>query len=35
MQAAIVTSPATTEAWLRREVLAAERSILVAARGAS
>ncbi|MFN3392776.1 MAG: phospholipase D-like domain-containing protein [Meiothermus ruber] len=31
MQAAIITSPATTEAWLRREVLAAERSILVAA----
>lgn len=31
MQAAIVTPPATTESWLRREVLAAERSILVAA----
>lgn len=31
MQAAIVTSPETTEAWLRREVLAAKRSILVAA----
>lgn len=31
MQPVIVTSPETTEAWLRREVLAAERSVWVAA----